>query len=135
MLFLLLGYFVVTVGELFISPIGLSKMTELSPPKYLAFIMGVFFTSSFYGHFFAGKIANLTASSSGSIPFSTGILGTGVEWITGLSSSAYDVSNQSMVQLHSYVSVFAGFGVLTLVIGLVVMAISPLVKTWMGEVH
>ena len=33
-----------------------SKVTELSPKKYVAFLMGVWFLASFYGHFFAGKI-------------------------------------------------------------------------------
>jgi POT family proton-dependent oligopeptide transporter len=61
MSFLIFGYFVYTVGEMFLSPIGLSKVTELSPVKYTAFIMGIWFLSSFYGHFFAGKIAKLTA--------------------------------------------------------------------------
>ena len=43
MSYLFIGYFILTVGELFLSPIGLSKMTELSPKKYIAFIMGVWF--------------------------------------------------------------------------------------------
>ncbi|MCB0448196.1 MAG: peptide MFS transporter, partial [Gelidibacter sp.] len=34
MMYLVLGYLVLTIGELFLSPIGLSKMTELSPMKY-----------------------------------------------------------------------------------------------------
>ena len=65
MLFLVLGIFIYTIGEMFLSPIGLSKVTELSPKKFVSFLMGVWFLSSFYGHFFAGIIANYTTVIDG----------------------------------------------------------------------
>lgn len=136
MWFLILGYFILTVGELFISPIGLSKMTELSPPKYLAFIMGVFFTSSFYGHFFAGKIAKLTTVVEGEVnPFSQGMFGSITEFVTGLTPDTASSTSQAFLQLYSYVSVYAGFGVLTMLIGGLAIVISPLIKRLMGGVH
>jgi len=58
--FLLLGYLFLTTGELFISPIGLSKATELSPAKYVAFMVGVFYMSSSFAHYIVGGIAKLT---------------------------------------------------------------------------
>lgn len=133
MLYLVLGYFVLTVGELFISPIGLSKMTELSPPKYLAFIMGIFFTSSFYGHFFAGKIAKMTTVAPGAASaFSDGLLGRAASWITGLSANGLDANFQ---QLYGYVSVFAGFGCIAMGIGVLCLIISPWIKALMGGVE
>ena len=136
MWYLIAGYFILTVGELFISPIGLSKMTELSPTKYLAFIMGVFFTSSFYGHFFAGKIAKLTTVEEGKVnPFSEGIWGGITEWVTGLSPDMAIATEQSFRQLYSYVSVYAGFGVLTFCIGLLAIFVSPMIKRLMAGVH
>ena len=42
-LFLMTGYFLITTGELCLSPIGLSKVTELSPKKMTAFMMGSLF--------------------------------------------------------------------------------------------
>ena len=42
-LFVFLGYFLITTGELFLSPIGLSKVTELSPKRMIGFMMGVWF--------------------------------------------------------------------------------------------
>ena len=63
MFYLVVGYLVLTIGELFLSPIGLSKMTELSPIKYISFIMGVWFSANFYGHYFAGKIAKINQCS------------------------------------------------------------------------
>ncbi len=46
MFFLMIGWLFVTTGELFVSPIGLSKTTELAPKHMVAFFMGVFFLSS-----------------------------------------------------------------------------------------
>ena len=136
MWYLVLGYFILTVGELFISPIGLSKMSELSPPKYLAFIMGVFFTSSFYGHFFAGKIAKLTSVEEVSAsPFANGLLGSITELITGFSNSGLSSISDSYKQLFSYVSVYAGFGVITMGIGLLAILISPCILKLMGGVR
>jgi POT family proton-dependent oligopeptide transporter len=88
MIYLVVGYFILTVGELFISPIGLSKMTELSLPKYLAFLMGIFFTSSFYGHFFAGKIGKMTRVTEGETNiFSRVIFQQITGTVTGLSNT------------------------------------------------
>jgi len=136
MLYLVLGYFVLTIGELFISPIGLSKMTELSPVKYLAFLMGVFFTSSFYGHFFAGKIAKLTSLEGGQEnPFASGIFGGITEFWTGLNSSAALHDDAIFQQLYTYVSVYACFGTITMAVGVLALIISPLIKILMHDVH
>ncbi len=136
MWYLILGYFVLTVGELFISPIGLSKMTELSPPKYLAFMMGIFFTSSFYGHFFAGKIAKMTSVTEGSTNvFFNGICGQVTEWITNLSLENGATQGPEFLQLLSYTAVYANFGVITLLIGLLCIFISPLIKRLMGGIE
>lgn len=132
MWYLILGYFVLTVGELFISPIGLSKVTELAPPKYLAFLMGIFFTSSFYGHFFAGKIANMTAVVDGDKNlFLNGYCSQITEFITGINISSVSEQNSELLQLLSYTAVYSNFGVLSMIIGVVCILISPLIKTLM----
>lgn len=59
-IFIVLGYFLITTGELFLSPIGLSKVTQLSPKKIAAFIMGVWFLSSTFAHYISGGIAKMT---------------------------------------------------------------------------
>ena len=136
MSYLIIGYFILTVGELFISPIGLSKMTELSPPKYLAFIMGVFFTSSFYGHFFAGKIAKLTTvSAEATNIFAEGFFGKVTKFITGFEPEIARSSFEPLQQLYAYVSVYAGFGVLTAGLGLLAIIASPLILRLMGGVR
>jgi len=65
MIFLMIGYLFITSGELFLSPIGLSKVTELSPVKLVSFMMGVWFLSSSFAHYIAGIIAKLTSGDGG----------------------------------------------------------------------
>ena len=102
---------VLTIGELFLSPIGLSKMTELSPLKYVSFIMGVWFSANFYGHFFAGKIAKLTTVTQGETNiFTNRILGDIVTFTTGITSEIAMQGSENFQQLYSYVSVYTNFG-------------------------
>lgn len=56
-----LGYLVMTMGELCISPIGLSAITKLSPQKMVGLMMGVWFLASSYGQYLAGLIGSLMA--------------------------------------------------------------------------
>lgn len=136
MLYLVVGTLIYTIGELCLSPIGLSKMTELSPLKYIAFIMGVWFSANFYGHFFAGKIAKLTTVSSDGVGvFSEGILGTITELITGLSSDVILGKSIVFQQLYSYVSVYANFGVISALIGILVIVFSKPIQKMMHTIH
>ncbi|MGB1042217.1 MAG: peptide MFS transporter [Tenacibaculum sp.] len=136
MFYLVLGTFVYTVGELFLSPIGLSKMTELSPIKYVAFIMGVWFSANFYGHFFAGKIAKLTAVKSGEVGvFSQGIFGNIASLVTGLNNEMVLEKGAAFQQLFSYVSVYANFGVFAIIIGVLVIVVSKPVKRMMQHIQ
>ncbi|EQA38163.1 transporter, major facilitator family protein [Leptospira inadai serovar Lyme str. 10] len=48
-----------TIGELLISPVGLSLITKLAPTKMASMMMGIFFLSSFFGHLIAGELAGL----------------------------------------------------------------------------
>lgn len=136
MWYLVVGYFVLTVGELFISPIGLSKMTELSPPKYLSFLMGVFLTSSFYGHFFAGKIAKMTAVVEGKRNlFLEGLSARITETITGIEINEAAQGSAEMIQLLNYTSVYSNFGVYAMLIGVFCLMISPFIRNLMGGVR
>ena len=55
----LFGYFVViTVGELYISPIGLSLVSKLAPAKIISMMMGVWLATSFTGNFIAGYLGS-----------------------------------------------------------------------------
>ena len=46
--------FVLTVGELFLSPVGLSLVTKLAPARMISMLMGVWFLSSFAGNYMTG---------------------------------------------------------------------------------
>ncbi|MDG5492819.1 peptide MFS transporter [Psychroserpens sp. SPM9] len=136
MTYLVLGYLVLTIGELFLSPIGLSKMTELSPLKYVAFIMGVWFSANFYGHFFAGKIAKLTTVTEGETNvFTTGVFGDIVETITGITPEIAMQHGENFQQLYSYLSVYATFGVISVIVGIFAILIAPIIKKMMSGVH
>ena len=53
-LWLLTAYFIMTVAELCLSPIGLSLVSKLAPKKFLSFMMGCWFLTSFFGNLIAG---------------------------------------------------------------------------------
>ena len=127
-LFVFLGYFLITTGELFLSPIGLSKVTELSPKKMMAFMMGVWFLSSTFAHYISGILAKLTTSSSSAESNWLSNLG---NWFMGNP----DVSNESVATLIQYNSIYAQIGFVTIFIAIFVMIISPFIKKLMHGVH
>jgi POT family proton-dependent oligopeptide transporter len=53
-LWLLSTTFVLTIGELYLSPIGLSLVTKVAPQRIVSMMMGVWFLSSFFGNYFSG---------------------------------------------------------------------------------
>lgn len=53
-LWLVIGYFVMTIAELCLSPIGLSLVSKLAPKSMLSLTMGVWFLTSFVGNLLAG---------------------------------------------------------------------------------
>jgi POT family proton-dependent oligopeptide transporter len=55
----LLAYFVViTLGELYISPIGLSLVSKLAPVRMVSMLMGLWLATSFAGNFLAGWLGS-----------------------------------------------------------------------------
>jgi len=57
-LWLIACYGVITVGELFLSPMGLSLVSKLSPPRITALMMGGFFLSTSIGNKLSGILAS-----------------------------------------------------------------------------
>jgi POT family proton-dependent oligopeptide transporter len=102
------AYFVITFGELCLSPIGLSIMTKLSPQKLQGVMMGMWFLASAYGQYVAG------------------ILGAGM-----VSPNENATLNEKLI---SYTDGYHQLAIYALVSGLVLMAISPMVRKLMGEV-
>lgn len=50
------SYFFQTVGELCLSPVGLSSMTKLSPRRYVGQMMGIWFLASAVGNLIGGLV-------------------------------------------------------------------------------
>jgi proton-dependent oligopeptide transporter, POT family len=58
-LWLVIVYFLQAMGELLISPVGLSTTTKLAPPSMVGLMLGVWFLSISAGNYFAGMVARL----------------------------------------------------------------------------
>ncbi|WP_250433111.1 peptide MFS transporter [Hanstruepera flava] len=111
MVYLLVMYFILSIGELFMSPVGLSKITDLSPKRIVAFMMGVWFLSSAFAFQIVGFISKQ------------------------LSIESTDVNVGGMQTLSVYTEGFSLIGQYALGAGLVVLVFSPLMKKLMGNVH
>lgn len=57
-LWLIASYGVITLGELMLSPMGLSLVSKLSPPRITALMMGGFFLSTSIGNKLSGVLAS-----------------------------------------------------------------------------
>jgi len=55
-------YFLQTIGELSLSPVGLSAMTKLAPERAAGFMMGIWFLSTSIGNWLAGEAASVYSS-------------------------------------------------------------------------
>ena len=104
-----LGYFVITFGELCLSPIGLSLMTQLAPVPIQGLMMGMWFLASAYGQYVAG------------------LLGAGM--------SSADPNATALAKLTAYTDGYQQLGIYAFVSGAVLIALSPLVRKLMRGVH
>ncbi len=103
------GWFVITFGELCLSPIGMSAMTKLSPQKTQAVIMGMWFLASAYGQYFAGLLG------------------------ANIASASENASN--LEKLSVYADGYQQLALYALIAGVALIAISPLVKKLMQDVR
>jgi proton-dependent oligopeptide transporter, POT family len=55
-------YFLHTIGELCLSPVGLSAMTVLAPPRIGGLMMGIWFLATSVGNFIGGRVAGMYES-------------------------------------------------------------------------
>ena len=134
-MFLMIGYLLLTTGELFISPIGLSKVTELSPKSMTAFMMGGYFLSSSYAHYISGAIAKLTTSNESGVIPEPGFMTTIIEKVTGFAGGYSESSVEGVQSLVSYTSVFTQVGVVAIGMAVLAFILSPILKKWMHGVH
>lgn len=102
------AYFVTTIGELCLGPIGMSIITKLSPKRLFGMMMGLWFLASAFGQLAAGKLGAAISQSN--------------EGTTLLS------------KLQSYTDGYYQLAIYALVAGLVLIGISPLIKKLMQGV-
>ena len=62
LMWLVMTYLLHTIGELCISPVGLSVVTKLSPPRLASLLMGVWLLSSFFANILGGFLAKYVES-------------------------------------------------------------------------
>jgi len=109
--YLLIMYFLISVGELFMSPVGLSKITDLSPQRIVAFMMGIWFLSSAFAFQIVGFIGKQLAIES-------------------------DDKNVGGIEtLGIYTDGFMLIAKYALGAALIVLVTAPLIKKLMGRVH
>ncbi len=111
--FLLLLYLCMSLGELFTYPVGLSKITDLSPKAIVAFMMGVWFLSSAYAFQIVGFVGKRLA-------------------IDDIDS---EVGGGALSSLQIYTEGFESIAYVALGGAVVVVILTPLLSRWMGNVH
>jgi proton-dependent oligopeptide transporter, POT family len=72
--YLIALYFFYTCSELCISPVGLSSMSRLAPPRLAGMVMGTWFLGTSIGNFIAGQAAGFSATRGLSFLFWTIII-------------------------------------------------------------
>ena len=105
-IFIFLIYLLHTMGELCLSPVGLSAMTKLAPARMVSLLMGTWFLSTAGGNFIGGLIASATG-------------GHGAEIANGDATPVLDV--------------YQRIGWIAIAVGVGVMLVAPLVKRLMHE--
>ena len=63
-LWLVATYLLHTIGELCLSPVGLTAMTRLAPARVAGLMMGVWFLAASVGNYLGGQMASLYESLS-----------------------------------------------------------------------
>ena len=106
---IILIYLLHTLGELCLSPVGLSSVTKLSPQRIVGFMMGMWFFASAAGNYVAGLIARATASDS-----------------SGVSNDVFDLT-----QKQSFIDVYTDVGLMAIGCGIFLAILTPILKKLM----
>ena len=106
------AYFVLEVGEMLLSPIGLSAVTQLSVPRVVGLMMGGWFLGTSYSEILAAELGKL---SSIDIP----------------EGAVLDVAEA----LARYDALFLFSAKIGIASGLLVLILTPLIRRWMHGVR
>jgi len=84
----LLGYFVViTIGELYLSPIGLSLVSKVAPARMVSMLMGLWLATSFAGNLIAGWLGSFWSGMDKTMFF---LVIAGIAFVAGAIILAFD---------------------------------------------
>jgi POT family proton-dependent oligopeptide transporter len=72
MMWLVSLYFIHTIGELCLSPIGLSMVSKLSPLRFSSLLMGTWFLANAFANKLAGTLSSLIPPGAGESAHSSG---------------------------------------------------------------
>ena len=103
-IYIFLIYLLHTMGELCLSPVGLSAMTKLSPSRLVGLMMGSWFLATAAGNYIAGAIAAATGGA-------------------GVGDDA----------VRQVMEVYSSVGWLAVIVGAAVILVSPLVARLMHQ--
>jgi len=159
-IFLVLSYMFQTLGELCLSPIGLSMVSRLAPPKIVGMVIGAWYLSSSLAFQVGGWIANLTTDeSSYEIADNSGNTETIDESTASYTAILASENSQqalqtalnknylseetlqtisdeekvSVVNLLRYTNVFVNVGLAALVASILLFLLSPMIHRMMHE--
>ncbi len=159
-IFLVLSYMFQTLGELCLSPIGLSMVSRLAPPKIVGMVIGAWYLSSSLAFQVGGWIANLTTDESSyeiadNSENSETIDESTVSYTAILASensqqalqtaldknyiseetlqTISDEEKVSVVNLLRYTNVFVNVGLAALVASILLFLLSPMIHRMMHE--
>ena len=107
-LFIFLIYWIHTMAELLLSPVGLSAMTKLAPHRAVGLIMGTWFLYTGLSNSLAGVIAS-----------STGAETIGGQMVDAVAAKA------------TYATVYTNVAYVAMGVAVFMLLISPIVKKWM----
>ncbi len=110
-IFIFAIYWIHTMAELMLSPVGLSAMTKLAPASLVGLFMAAWFVYSGLGNALSGVIASAA----------------GAETVGG---QIVDLAGAKA----NYIQVFSSIGYIGMIIGFLMLLVAPLVKRWMANV-
>lgn len=116
-----LAYFIISISELCLSPIGMSIVTKLSPKKLQGVMIGMWFLASAYGQYGAGLLG---ASMSAAEPVKPAHMAT-----------AGEIIQQNFERLMSYTEGYKQMAIYSLIAGILLIACAPLIKKLMRGVR
>ena len=112
-MWLVLGYWLQTTGELCLSPVGLSMVTKLSPVTLVSTVMGVWFLATALSQRVAAMIAKFTS--------------------VGHTEGQAVTIPPPQETVHVYGNVFGSIALAAITSAVICLALVPLLKKWMHE--